>query len=408
MSSIKKFFLIFFGVAILSLFAWATARADGGYFPSKTEQDVYMDVYMPEQLAIVYFKDGREDLIIQVQYQRARADDFGWIVPLPSVPEIDTESQGLAGIFTELSRLTTDDLPSSFPWERGGGGGYDGGGGGGGGNGGVTVVQHELVGIYEVTVLVASSAEDLVVWLTDNNYAVPEGSEPVFQDYIDRGWCFVCMRLESSKDLSGSLHPLRVSFPSDLPVYPMRLTEFSSGLTELLMYVLTEDEQTFSRAIKEWGYYVSKATLYPSYPLLFNLVGGDIFITKIRAYFSTQIQPFLTRGYDDITLMNAEARTWVEVWPYSGKITEGYTHVFRARGGTPPYTWTCSDDAVGEIDAGTGAFIAVGPGWCSVIAEDAEGNRGSSGAIIVGERDSDGCFIATAASDLLRQRSWLP
>jgi hypothetical protein len=402
MSLIKKFFLIFFGGAVLSLFACATARADGGYFPSKDEQGVYMDVYMPEQLAIVYFKDGREDLIIQVQYQRARADDFGWIVPIPSIPEIDTESQELAGIFTELSRLTNDDLPSSFPWDRERGSGYDGGGGGGGGYGGVTVVQQELAGIYEVTVLVASSAADLVAWLTDNNYSVHEGSEPVFQDYIDRGWCFVCMRLESSRDLFGSLHPLRVSFSSDLPVYPMRLTEFSSRFTELLMYVLTEDEQTFSKAIEEWGYYVPKVTLYPGYPLLAALVHEDVFITKIRAQFSTQIQPFLTRGYDDITLMKAGARTLVEVWPYSGKITEGYTHVFRARGGTPPYTWTCSNGAVGEIDAGTGAFIAVGPGWCSVIAADAEGIRGSSGAIIVGEQDTDGCFIATAASDLLR------
>jgi hypothetical protein len=198
------------------------------------------------------------------------------------------------------------------------------------------------------------------------------------------------------------LHPLRVSFSSDLPVYPMRLTEFSSRFTELLMYVLTEDEQTFSKAIEEWGYYVPKVTLYPGYPLLAALVHEDVFITKIRAQFSTQIQPFLTRGYDDITLMKAGARTLVEVWPYSGKITEGYTHVFRARGGTPPYTWTCSNGAVGEIDAGTGAFIAVGPGWCSVIAADAEGIRGSSGAIIVGEQDTDGCFIATAASDLLR------
>ena len=55
----------------------------------------------------------------------------------------------------------------------------------------------------------------------------------------------------------------------------------------------------------------------------------------------------------------------------------------------------------GRVMLGT-LILAVGPGWCSVIATDANGIRGSSGAIIVGEQDTDGCFIATAASDVLR------
>jgi hypothetical protein len=162
----------------------------------------------------------------------------------------------------------------------------------------------------------------------------------------------------------------------------MKLTEFSSGLTELLMYVIAEDEQTFSKASQEWGYYVPKATLSSRYPLLDGLVDGNVFITKLRRVY--------THGedtYDDITLMKAETRIHVEVWPYSGNLTKGYRQVFRARGGKPPYSWSCNNDSVGEIDADTGEFAAVGLGTCNVIAVDAEGITGSSGTITVGEED---------------------
>ena len=396
MLPIKKFFLIWFGALILFLFAHATASADGGYAPSR---DVPI-VYMPEQGAIVYFKDGREDLIIQVSYQRTGSDDFGWIIPLPSVPEIDSESEGLRGIFSELHVLTTDELPSHFP----GGGGPGGGGGAGGNGGGVIVIEEEVVGIYEVTVLEANTFEDLAEWLSDNNFTVPEESEPVFQDYIDRDWFFVCMRLNSSTNSYGYVHPLRLSFPTDSPVFPMQLTEFSSDVTELLMYVFSEGEYTFSGASEEWGYYVLKFTLSNSrYRLLDALVDGDVFITKLRASYSTEIQTFPTiTKYDDITLTEAEARTQVEVWPYKGKASKGYRHTFRARGGTPPYTWSSSNETVCKIDAETGRFIGTQLGYCRVIAADAEGNTGSSGTIAVGKdiegKDNDSnCFIATAA-----------
>jgi hypothetical protein len=389
MLPIRKFFLIWFSVVMLSSFACATASADGGYPSPKNAPKVYI----PEQRAIVYFKDGREDLIIRSSYERTERDDFGWIIPLPSIPEIDSESEGLLGIFSELLHLTTDELPSHSPK----GGGSSGGGGAGGNGGGVIVIQEEVVGIYEVTILEANTFEDLAEWLSDNNFAVPEGSGPVFQDYIDRDWFFVCMRLDSSTNYYGYVHPLRLSFPTDSPVFPMQLTEFNSDVTELLMYVLTEGEYTFSGASDEWCYYVLKVTL-SKYRLLDALIDGDVFITKLRASYSTEIQTFptLTR-YDDITLKEAEARTQVEVWPYKGKASKGYRHTFRAIGGTPLYTWSSSDETVCEIDAETGEFTGIEFGYCSVTAEDAAGNKGSSGTITVGKDGDGGCFIATAA-----------
>ena len=364
-----------------------TVKADGSFTSEYLD-----DVYMVEQLVLICLNNNTVDLVIEIEYELMQSENFGWIIPLPNVPEIDTESESLSGIFSELSDLTTDDLPLQLPIIYTG----DGEAPASASNQGVTVIEQTKVGIYEVTTLEATSSDDLVEWFGGNDFIVPDGAEEVFQDYIDDGWIFVTMELESPEENIGHVHPIHFTFNSESPVFPMKLTEFSSEYTDLLMYIAGNDEWTFSGATKEWDYYINRSTLNPSYPMLYEFFPGDVFLTKLSRNFSIN-----NDVYDDIVLQKVGSDETVEIWPNSGVIRPYKSHTFRARGGVPPYTWSIGNTTVGEINPDTGEFLALEVGTCRIIVQDAKGHEGSSGSIRVENQQvvggSGGCFIATAA-----------
>ena len=70
----------------LTLLALATvARADGKFMSTQVPV-----VEIPDQQAILVFKDGRERLVIDTAY--TGEGDLAWIVPLPAPPKIEPVS----------------------------------------------------------------------------------------------------------------------------------------------------------------------------------------------------------------------------------------------------------------------------------------------------------------------------
>ena len=76
---------------------------------------------------------------------------------------------------------------------------------------------------------------------TDNGYALPPGAEPILDEYVGEGWRFVAIRLAPGAD--GRLKPLAVSFPTDAPVYPMRLAQLGTEPVNLTLYMLADGER---------------------------------------------------------------------------------------------------------------------------------------------------------------------
>src|SRR5438445_58113 len=60
------------------------------------------DINEPTQKAIIVYDQGREDLLLQVKYE-GPLEDFGWLIPVPSLPEVE---KGSMEPFYELSQLT--------------------------------------------------------------------------------------------------------------------------------------------------------------------------------------------------------------------------------------------------------------------------------------------------------------
>jgi hypothetical protein len=79
----------------------STALGDGCFV---FKWDKAIDITEPSQKAIIVYDSGREDLLLQVKYE-GPLKEFGWLIPVPSVPEV---SKGSMDAFYELSQLTQE------------------------------------------------------------------------------------------------------------------------------------------------------------------------------------------------------------------------------------------------------------------------------------------------------------
>ena len=288
-------------VLIVVLMTSVPALADGKFY---VPEEVPLEI--PYQRALLLFDGEQETLIVQSKYQMADSttgDSLGWIVPVPSVPELASMDPQLAhSLFSELSQkawvehrslgfteilllaiafvplagsiltllacwlsfyvpamrfvqqhrkgliigaflalvpsacayvlfyITPHTISNPFPPS-------------------VEVIKAEQVGIYDVQVIKSHRAQDLVEWLTQNRFRFDEEDTRVFDEYLRRGWCFVVARIDRSSGIEeatamseGLAAPLIMRFDVDAPVYPLALTSTSGHETQVLLYLLSEQE----------------------------------------------------------------------------------------------------------------------------------------------------------------------
>jgi hypothetical protein len=109
----------------------------------------------------------------------------------------------------------------------------------------VVVEETGRAGVYDYTVLAATGAEALAKWLNEHSYRVREGSEAVFKGYVDRGWCWLAVRLNVQRFDNGNgtiaPRPIRYTYRDKECVYPLIISQLSaSDVTEVLVYVLSK------------------------------------------------------------------------------------------------------------------------------------------------------------------------
>ena len=279
-------------VAFVILTLPSIAYADGKFFSAeKVPPD------LPYQRALIAHDGGRELLILQSKFE-GEARDFGWVVPLPSVPELASMKENEASslffvidqtssaevvsisvfvfgilflfcfcltitviVFSTFNRVRTGTWPKylsmptsttvalllffcfvlALPGTMGGK------------ESKATVLHAEQVGIYDVKVVGAEDSEGIMEWLIQHEYNFDDTDKAVFDNYIKRGWCFVTTRVDLEKakkegfiSEEGLVNPLVMLFESDKPVYPLALTGTIGSEVEILLYVFdshkVEDE----------------------------------------------------------------------------------------------------------------------------------------------------------------------
>jgi hypothetical protein len=305
MSVVTRFIFLFPVIGFLC----TNAFGDGKMF-------FYMDKIsagIPYQRAFLIYNEGFETLILQSKYEFSQAADvnsLGWVVPVPSVPEIasvDAEHANLFFLWTSirtgpvlftirsfivllviviflasaiipfvlllispifrifgLANIKLDKLYDYFPktvfisfallviimifglFSTAGSK-----------LGGVEVVKAEQVGVYDVKVIKGDSTEAIMDWLKENTYSFSEKDTAVFNDYVNRKWCFVTAKvrqdIETEKEkisANGLVAPLILKFESEKAIYPLTLTSAIGTETEVLLYTLSKNKLNCNERMK--------------------------------------------------------------------------------------------------------------------------------------------------------------
>jgi hypothetical protein len=278
--------------------AFSFARADGGFVWHNRD----VDIREPEQKALLVFDHGVEDLVLEVKYEGA-SEDFGWIVPLPSRPEMTPDRPEL---FEELSKLTQSPRHARGDLVAGATRGMS------SELSGVSVLEHRRVGVYDATVLAAGRGDALSAWLAKHGFHVAAGGARVLDGYARRGWVFTALRIHpAERDSSlvqslaaGTIQPLRFRFRSTEPVYPLAISALTKGRSVVLLYVLARKplvHRTCLRAIWDehvfgpfhaWGADTAQAGYR-------GLDQGHGYLTKLRALVEPRdMEDVLLRTYD--------------------------------------------------------------------------------------------------------------
>ncbi|GEM_PF-1158389 len=223
---IKRTFIgMFLSFFLCSLFVVSSARADGMLVSPPNVQ-----MYETDQKAVIFHEDGIEDLFISISFN-GTAEDFGWIVPTPSEPEVVKSTDVL---FTTLDDLTKPEYPGT---QSRGNNWNDKAMLEGAMDSGVQVLQTKKIEYYNISVLKAIDKDALYNWFNDNGYRFPQAGKYIIDEYIENGWAFTAIKIDNERlgtssriqrqFSSGHAIPLRMTFKTDKPVFPLKISSIN-------------------------------------------------------------------------------------------------------------------------------------------------------------------------------------
>ena len=216
-------------MSVLALIALSQpAAACGGFFCNTSDpidQAAERIVFAHDEEA------GEVEAHVQIFFSGS-AEEFAWVVPVPDVPELFPSSDDVFTLLDSVTkpqfRLVVDEvdecdddriwydydyaLSSSAPAPEAGG---------------VNVVAEEKVGPYETVTLRARSTDELLTWLQDNGFDLPDALSPALDPYVAEESYFVAMRLANDKS-SGDIQPIGMRYPSDSISIPIQLTSIAA------------------------------------------------------------------------------------------------------------------------------------------------------------------------------------
>jgi len=262
---------------------------DGGFVPQLAGSALSAD-----QRAIVVFDDQQETLILQTAYEGDRSD-FAWVIPVPKLLGAGNVSTVSADIFDELYWLTE---PAAYGYRASHASCLMGCSSGSGPEQfrSVRVWDTFQVDDYELTILSAAESSDLASWLDANAFAFPPDHQDELDYYVNSSWFFVAAKINPATrednaalppgagggygEGTEEMRPLCLSFTTDEPVYPLRISTVSTqSEVEVLLYVIAPHRMTAG------NYNTADVRLSGDFP------GGDF-----SAYYEKEFRDNLSRA----------------------------------------------------------------------------------------------------------------
>jgi len=260
---------------------------------------------------ILFNKEGEfVTAMVRILYQ-GNAEDFSWVVPVPTIPKLSTGSDMF---FDELDNSTQP----FFRLNRSGDGAcpifdfLDAGSAESGSagspstadSGGVNIVQELSVGPFEIKILSSNNPDELATWLVDNNYDLSSRGRELIAPYVNEGMKFVAAKLRSGEP-TGSIQPLIMKYKSDKPMVPIKLTAVAALEDMGVLVWLVSD----ARAVPDnylhvepnytkLNWFTGPRNAYGSYQSLItdamNEAGGQGFATDYAQVIDSSLTEFMT------------------------------------------------------------------------------------------------------------------
>ncbi|GAB1510177.1 DUF2330 domain-containing protein [Actinophytocola sp. KF-1] len=227
--------------------------------------------------------DGLTESITLSVLARSAADEAAFLMPVPSRARFEVAD---ADLFAELDEISRPDVRVEEVVVDG-----DGAGGSPGPGAGATVVDHVEVGPFEVAQLAGDDATAVTTWLADNGFTMPADLSGPLSAYLAEGWLVVAVRLApSSGSLAGGLPAMRVSFATDTPVYPMRLSAAAEASQPLRLYVLADHRADISNPAPAGAgpelTFAGRVEPGPGHPVLSAAMSGPRYLTRYDGEFA--------------------------------------------------------------------------------------------------------------------------
>ncbi len=257
------------------------------------------------QKTYVFYKDGIESIVLRPGFT-GKVEEFGMLIPFPTPPAIRKVADDVfphvaaavdpPEVVVDLSvrYMVCDSVAPAGAAMRE--------------NGlrlkteseEVAVLRREAVGMYEVAVLEAGSADALKRWMEEHGFRYPEGMDVTCAEYVADGWCFVAVKarvgnkdgadprpgmratntaLRPGSSFDGHVQAMGFRFFTNEFVVPMRLSAFNEGELRNVVYVLTDEPTRIAnlpasmvvRQIPGWQLYRNVTD-----PLPLRVVGGSL------------------------------------------------------------------------------------------------------------------------------------
>jgi hypothetical protein len=218
------------------LYETPTADACGCFVPP----DPSVPIVQAGERILFSHENGIVEAHIQIQYNAEGGEQFGWLVPVPAVPEV---TLGTDELFTQLINTTQPlyrldrEYVGNCPFDpaRGGGGGFGGAPSNDSSGEGTQepgdpqspLVVQDSVGPFGFAVLRSDSMQPMLDWLSENGYFVPAGTDEAIAPYITPGGYFLALKLEAGND-AGDIQPIVLTYESDLPMIPIVATSVAA------------------------------------------------------------------------------------------------------------------------------------------------------------------------------------
>ena len=201
------------------------ASADRGILPVTD-----VEVYGPGQKAIIAWNGAAERLILSTDLYASADARVLEVLPLPSEPSVE---EGSFASFDAVQSLMVKNVPRADTLQ---------------GRRELEVVFHEKVGAHDVTVVKATSVEELIRFVFD--YArrmglaqpgVEKNTRGILSDYLTRGFIYWVFDLVDLYSTPRSVNPIIYEFESASLYYPLKISATAEGETEIILYLITPE-----------------------------------------------------------------------------------------------------------------------------------------------------------------------